>query len=164
MKLLDVLLNKQVSIYSIINEQDKRVLFGYSTSMVSSISVLARDIYYNTKIQEDRNKLVFKQIETFDEKNELYLRYKVHSLYDEYIRHLGYTAYTSYKPLGWTMYVRVEHDHAIAHCVYFKAFVKLKTSHNKIYSLYKFDTVEEANNFVSNTSILQALDGTLLLY
>lgn len=156
MNVLDLLLGKQTCIYGIINEQDKRILIGYSTSIVSSISVLGRDILYNAKIQEDRNKIQFKLIETYNTMNELYLRYKVHSLYKEYIE-LGYSVYTSYKPLGWKMYVKVEHDHVVPNKARFKAFVKLKTSSNTVYNVRKFDTIEEANNFVSSNTILQAL-------
>ncbi len=155
MSLNDILFSTdQVSIYCIINEEDKKVLFGYTTSIASHIGFLHSNL--PKEIQEDRNKVQFKLIETYNKKKELYLKARVDELYKEYID-LGYTLYTSYKPLQWELYVSIEVDTRVKYDYVPRPYIKLKTSHNRRYYIKVCDTLQEAEQFVSSNSIVQAL-------
>lgn len=149
--MLSALLNsKRVSIYSLINEQDKKIYIAYSIETMPSI------LYSVNKIQnmlmEDRNKVEFKIIETYDSRNRLYLKWRVQELYEEY-SNMGYTFYSSYKPLHWILYVRVATGSYDKHSSQYRAVVKLKTSSNKVYDIRTFNTMKEATDFVAGNTI-----------
>jgi hypothetical protein len=155
MSLIDILIStEQVSIYCIINEEDKKVLFGYTTSMASHVGFLHNNL--PLEVKEDRNKVQFKLIETYNKKKELYLKARVDELYKEYTD-LGYTFYTAYKPLQWELYVNIEIDPRVKYNSAPRPYIKLKTSHNKRYYIKACDTLQEAEQFVSSNSIVQAL-------
>lgn len=154
MLITDALLGNQVSIYCIINEEDKKVQFGYSLTLASHIGFLRNNI--TKDIQEDRNKIQFKLIETYQQKNEYYLRARVDELYKEYSE-LGYTFYTSYKPLEWKLYVRVEVGSLTDGKPVIQPFIKLKSSANRTYRIKAMKSIQEADEYVQSTSIVDAL-------
>lgn len=147
---------KPVSIYCLINEKDKKVLFLYSQNTANSISTLNTTIRYNKRLQKDRNKIEVRFIETYDEKNDLYLRFKVNGLYEEY-KQLGYTFYNAHKPLQWSLYITLERTSRNWGSNHYRAIVKLKTSANKRYNIKEYRNVSDAEQYIQNTSILDVL-------
>lgn len=148
--LSELLTCKEVSIYCFINELDKRVFITYSIETVPSILYNIQKI--KTLLQEDRNNVAFRIIETYNAKNRLYLKWRVQELYQEY-KEQGYSFYTIYKPLQWKMYVGIRKGTGTPHSVQYKAIVKLRTSNNIVHDVKVFDTMLEATEFVQGNTI-----------
>ncbi len=149
--MLKELLNaKSVSIYCIVNEVDKKIYITYAIETITSI--LYNIGKFKESLVSDKEKVEFRIIETYDRKNTLYLKWRVQELYEEY-KNLGYTFYTSYKPLQWKLYVRVGQCIGSDGTTQYKAIVKLKTSANFTYNVLQFDTVQEADEFVQGNTI-----------
>ena len=150
--LKQLLTAKDVSIYGIINEADKKVFFTYTieTKLMTSFTYHIRN--FKEDLVSDKEKVVFKLIETYDKKNWIYLKWRVQELYNEY-KNLGYTFYTAYKPLQWKLYVRIGTTSGDNQSKAYKAIVKLKTSANVVHDIKVFDTVEEATLFVQSNTI-----------
>ncbi len=152
--LKDLLTSKEVSIYCFINEVDKIIYVGYGIETISSVFNTIKNI--KGALQKDVGKVKFKVIETYDSMNRVYLKWRVQELYMEY-KALGYKTYISYKPLDWKLYVGVGTGRGDNVSVQYKAIVKLRTSANIVYEVKRFDTIEEATEFVQGNTISTAV-------
>jgi hypothetical protein len=149
--MLSALLNsKRVSIYCIINEQDKKIYITYSIETIPSILYSINKII--SELMYDKDKVEFRLIETYDSCSRLYLKWRVQELYEEY-KNLGYSFYSSYKPLHWVLYVGVSKGTAKGIKDHYKAIVKLKTSSNKVYDIKVCNSIKEATDFVASNTI-----------
>lgn len=154
---LEELINaKPVSIYCIINEEDKKIYITYTIETICSIMYNIKKLsdmsLPNREMLFDRDKLSIKIIETYKRRNRLYLKWRVHELCKEY-KELGYTLYNAYKPLQWKLYIGVSKAIPDGTGVHYKAIVKLKTSANVVYDIREFSSLEEAQTFVSGNTI-----------
>lgn len=153
--MLQSLLNaKRVSIFCIINKQDKKVFFNNCIETIPSVLYNIKKL--GNELIEDKDKVSFILIETYDNCNKMYLKWRVQELYTEYIN-LGYTPYSLYKPLQWHLYVGVATGRGDSKRIPYKAIVKLKTSANKVIDIIKYNTIEEADNFVASKTIGDAV-------
>lgn len=149
MNIENILLHQQLAgIYCIINEQDKKVHIEWSTNLLNNFVQVNQKILSNKEIQEDRNKLSIRFIETYTHKHKLYLKYRVDELYREYID-MGYTPYSSYKPLGWTMFVSLETDESGR----LYPVIRLRTSFNRSYIACIPATIQEAYSIIETKTV-----------
>lgn len=143
---------RPVSIYCILNEQDKKVHIVYTRSTVQSILNSIQRISEDRLFRGDKDKLTFKIIESYDNRNNLYMKWRVEELYQEY-ELLGYTSYNERKALQWSLYCRVGTSTTPGIEDQYKAIVKLKTSENFVYTVREFDKMQSARMFVQGNTI-----------
>lgn len=157
MDVIKLLTAKPVCIYVIRNWESKKVYVGYSTkSLISSVNN-AMNLIGGKIRSEDTRKLEFGVVEECDSRNIYYIKYMVDNTYQNYFKE-GYTLYTPYKPLEWSIQVRIGKGRGVDGRMQQKAFVELmsQTSSDRgaklrhLKRLKVCDTIEEANLYASN--------------
>jgi hypothetical protein len=143
---------RPVSIYCITNDLDKRIHIVYTRSTVQSILNSIQKINESRLFRGDKDKLTFKIIESYDNRNNLYMKWRVEELYQEF-EALGYTSYNERKALQWSLYYRVGTSTTPGIEDQYKAIVKIKTSENFVYNVREFDKVQSARTFVQSNTI-----------
>ena len=137
MTLQDLLQVNRVSIYCIINESSKKIHIVYTRNTIQSVFQSIQKINEGSLCKGDSNGIQFKIIETYTDRNNLYMKYRVEELHREF-EQLGYSFYKPYKPLQWKMYYRVGLSEGIGLKAQYRAIVKIKTSENFRYKSFSF--------------------------
>lgn len=145
---------KEVSIYSFINETDKKIYITYAIETLPSVLFHLRRL--KSIMLPDKDKYQFKIIETYDSRHQLYLRYKVHLLYQQYIKE-GYTPISSYKPLQWEIQIRVQNHAKDDKEPCYRSVVRIRTSTNAYTTIGIYTNIQNAKRSIQNKTLEQVI-------
>jgi len=144
---LNTLLNlPECAVFALVNEHDKMVYLGYSTSVLSKLDevlgFIRRGERFGSQMRVDSGKLEFKIVETVNCRNKLKIRYSYH--YDQFVKN-GYKFYNEIVPVRYKAKQLIrrmsDHNEVPRVCLY------LVSKGNRKILVGVFETVAEANKF-----------------